>query len=195
VTATLETSSKRDRILTAARALFAERRFDEVSVPEIVKLAGVAQGTFYRYFTSKNALVDGLTMELGQAVVGKIKPIFETNRPFVKQLEPILRTALETTSQFQDVLGFLNTDALLFAETPEGETQRAPLIEMIVRKLERDQALGAIDKSIDCQVVARLVDSVLNRMAKDCLLGQSQIDTERYLQQTVAFLKRALEPI
>ncbi len=195
MTATFETSNKRDRILSAARALFAERRFDEVSVPEIVKSAGVAQGTFYRYFTSKNALVDALTLSLGQAVVSKIKPMFETDQPFIQQLEPILRTALETTAQFQDVLGFLNTDALMFAETPEGETQRAPLIEMIAQKLERDRAAGLIDQSIDGQVVARLVDSVLNRTAKDCLLGQSSIDTRQYLQQTVAFLKRALEPV
>jgi AcrR family transcriptional regulator len=51
---------KRGRLLAAALELFETRGFDGVAVPEIAARAGVAVGTVYRYFTTKEALVNAL---------------------------------------------------------------------------------------------------------------------------------------
>jgi AcrR family transcriptional regulator len=51
---------KRARILEAALELFETRGFDGVAVPEIALKAGVATGTIYRYFETKEALVNAL---------------------------------------------------------------------------------------------------------------------------------------
>lgn len=45
-----------ERLLEAAREAFARHGYDGVSVGEICETAGVAKGTFYRYFTSKDAI-------------------------------------------------------------------------------------------------------------------------------------------
>ncbi len=52
--------AKRDAILDAALTLFSERTFDGTPVPLIADTAGVAAGTIYRYFPSKEALVNAL---------------------------------------------------------------------------------------------------------------------------------------
>src|SRR4029079_5221887 len=49
---------KREAILEAALALFVERGFFGTAVPEIAERAGVGAGTIYRYFESKEALVN-----------------------------------------------------------------------------------------------------------------------------------------
>ena len=51
---------KRDAILHAALVLFAERSFHGTPVPMVAKKAGVGAGTIYRYFESKEALVNAL---------------------------------------------------------------------------------------------------------------------------------------
>jgi AcrR family transcriptional regulator len=46
-----------ERILAAAYALFSTRGVHPVGVDEIIRTAGVAKATFYKYFPSKDALV------------------------------------------------------------------------------------------------------------------------------------------
>jgi AcrR family transcriptional regulator len=58
---------KRARLLAAALDLFETRGFDGVAVPEIAAKAGVAVGTVYRYFQTKDALVNALYRQWKQA--------------------------------------------------------------------------------------------------------------------------------
>ena len=51
---------KREAILEAALRLFVERGFYGTAVPEIADQAGVGAGTIYRYFESKEALVNAI---------------------------------------------------------------------------------------------------------------------------------------
>jgi len=55
-----QADEKRDRLLAAALELFETRGFDGVAVPEIAAKAGVAVGTVYRHFETKEALVNAL---------------------------------------------------------------------------------------------------------------------------------------
>jgi len=47
----------RDALIAAAQRLLAERAPDAVNIDEIVEIADVAKGTFYNYFTDKDALI------------------------------------------------------------------------------------------------------------------------------------------
>jgi AcrR family transcriptional regulator len=66
-------SGKRQAILDAALDLFAERGFHGTAVPLVAERAGVGAGTVYRYFDSKEALVNELFRfwkhELGRALL------------------------------------------------------------------------------------------------------------------------------
>lgn len=62
----------KQRILQAAEEVFGEVGFYEASIARIVQMAGIAQGTFYLYFSSKKealtAVVDYLASELREAI-------------------------------------------------------------------------------------------------------------------------------
>ena len=77
---------KRARLLAAALDLFETRGFDGVAVPEIAAKAGVAVGTVYRYFETKEALVNALYRLLKQSynatVLAPIEPGLPTREIF-----------------------------------------------------------------------------------------------------------------
>jgi AcrR family transcriptional regulator len=56
-------ADKREAIMTAALELFVERGFHGTAVPEIAVRADVGAGTIYRYFESKEALVNAIYRE------------------------------------------------------------------------------------------------------------------------------------
>src|SRR5579859_4900098 len=64
---------KREAILDAALDLFAERGFHGTAVPLIAERAKVGAGTLYRYFESKEAIVNALYRQekaaLGRALL------------------------------------------------------------------------------------------------------------------------------
>ena len=67
----------RERILAAAGELFETQGFDQTTTRDLSKAAGIATGTLFNYFPSKEAIVVELVdvaLEGGEAVYAKRKP-------------------------------------------------------------------------------------------------------------------------
>jgi TetR/AcrR family fatty acid metabolism transcriptional regulator len=67
--------ARRSRILEAALRVFARSGFHVASVDDIVREAGVARGTFYLYFPSKQELLGALLDELTTDLEGTIRRV------------------------------------------------------------------------------------------------------------------------
>ena len=64
------------KILDAARDEFGERGFSDSSIAGITQRAGVALGTFYTYFDSKEALFQALVRDMSGQVRDHVAPVF-----------------------------------------------------------------------------------------------------------------------
>jgi AcrR family transcriptional regulator len=62
----------RGALLAAARRLFAERGYDEVSAEQIVRAAGVTRGALYHHFGGKAELLDAVYEQLEREVTERI---------------------------------------------------------------------------------------------------------------------------
>src|SRR3982750_3078319 len=62
------------KILDAAREEFGQRGFSESSIVGITQRAGVALGTFYTYFDSKEALFQALVRDMSAQVRDNVGP-------------------------------------------------------------------------------------------------------------------------
>lgn len=69
------------RLFDAARHIVGELGYAEASVARITEMAGVAQGTFYNHYASRQALLDSLLPTIGQEMAHFIQERTETIQP------------------------------------------------------------------------------------------------------------------
>src|SRR4051794_11607555 len=70
----LTPEQRREEILVAATALFAERAYDEVSVEDIANAAGVTRGLVHRYFGGRKEGYLALLEQLAAQREAQIRP-------------------------------------------------------------------------------------------------------------------------
>ena len=70
----LDPGQRREQILDAANALFADRAYDEVSIADIANSAGVARGLVHHYFGGRKEVYIALLERLGAQREERLRP-------------------------------------------------------------------------------------------------------------------------
>ncbi len=105
--------------------LFQEKGYDQVSVDEIVKKAGVAKGTFYIYFKKKSDIILEMLRQYDD-YYDRIMSALDDDLPVEKRLEEIVRGACRFTG---DVIGLDLIRVLYTKQLSSGESRRGLLNE------------------------------------------------------------------
>src|SRR5512138_285691 len=95
-TLTKSQAARRERVVRAALELGAEGGYDAVQMRDVASRAGVALGTIYRYFPSKDALLLAVMVQWLRDLeerVGRRPPAGATT---VERIMDVLRRALRT---------------------------------------------------------------------------------------------------
>ncbi|MEQ1505351.1 MAG: TetR/AcrR family transcriptional regulator [Myxococcota bacterium] len=152
--------ARRVQIKATALAVFSDKGYHETSVSDLVDAAGVARGTFYLYFDSKEAifleLLDDLTVHLRSNIVGVdvTRGVASMGDQLHAVVVRILRAVVDnrplTRIIFREAVGLHATvDARLRAFDDE-------LHGYVARSLQLGAALGVI-RPVDPQVAAAAV--------------------------------------
>lgn len=91
---------KRQRVIDQALRMFAERGYENVSVDEILQEAGIAKGTFYHYFESK----EDILLDFGKSQIEIIDRWEEDSPKNIASLEGhIQRLFMELSDSLKDM--------------------------------------------------------------------------------------------
>ena len=96
--------NNREAILDAARTVFADLGYGATSVRDIIRKTGLASGTFYNYFKSKEEVFEAL-MDEGMR---RIRPRLRAERIRSRTFEDFIRNAYRT------YFDYLATDRVTF---------------------------------------------------------------------------------
>lgn len=101
---------RKDEILNAAMELFASKGYEQTSVSDIVKKIGVAQGTFYYYFQSKEEVVNAACERTLASRLESVKNLVESSQ--WNALEKLTRmfTDASPNEEDVDVFGYLHQE-------------------------------------------------------------------------------------
>ena len=188
---------KRERILKAAVKVFARNGFHATRVSEVAKAAGVADGTIYLYFKSK----DELLVSLFEDRVSKLLAFMEGELPKLPSAPERLRAVIDMQ------LGLL-----------EGERDLAEVVTVIIRQSTRlmkefaapkflayldaiarivhdGQHAGDFRKDVSPHIAARAVFGALDGITLTWALGRAEQGAlARAATQLSDILLRGLAP-
>jgi TetR/AcrR family transcriptional regulator, repressor of fatR-cypB operon len=140
------TVDKREAIVIAALELFVERGFFGTAVPEIADRAGVGAGTIYRYFDSKEALVNAIyrqeKLHFAQVVLDGFPAAANTRELFRTLWMRMAKFATEHTDAFI-FLELHHHARYLDAESRAVENRMLELFTGVVTKAQASGELKA----------------------------------------------------
>jgi TetR/AcrR family transcriptional regulator, repressor of fatR-cypB operon len=100
-------TGKREAILNAALQLFTEFGFHGTAMPQVAERAGVGAGTIYRYFTSKEALVNTLYRDWKEFQIAEILRDVPPATPLREQFSIYWNRLVNFAMEFPVAFGFL----------------------------------------------------------------------------------------
>jgi len=96
-------AQRREQILSAARDVFADKGYESATISDIVKKAGVAQGTFYLYFESKKGVVVELAQQPMSDMADRLQGILDGTESFVEILKKFVQLGFEVGDENPDL--------------------------------------------------------------------------------------------
>jgi TetR/AcrR family transcriptional regulator, repressor of fatR-cypB operon len=143
---TYRVSDKRDAIVAAALQLFVERGFWGTAVPEIAERAKVGAGTIYRYFVSKEALVNEIYQQAKQRFAATVLERFPAQAPAREQFRAIWMGMAEFATRCPGQFVFLELHhhaSYLDAASRKVEQQMLAMITAVIEAAQRRGELKA----------------------------------------------------
>lgn len=167
---------KRGRILAAAERIFARHGFFAARVSEIAKEAGVADGTIYLYFKSKDDLLISLFESRMKQVNDQLRTAIADLSP-IDQLHAIIRAYLRMVSEEPSAVEVLTIElrqSNKFMKEYENP-QFADFLRMLGGIIANGQLAGELDATIPSHIAARMIFGILDELALAWVLARQPI--------------------
>jgi AcrR family transcriptional regulator len=120
---------RRDEILGCAERLFAAAGYGRATVNAIIESTGIAKGTFYHYFASKEDLLNGLIERIASRILAAMDVILRDNAPAADKL----RRIHEAGASIKAAHSVLLTEYLRVFYRPENLLARHKMMERMLR--------------------------------------------------------------
>lgn len=72
-----EHDERRNEIIDTASCIFAQKGYDKSSVNDILNAVGIAKGTFYHYFKSKEEVLDAVISKATDMIVQRVEEVVD----------------------------------------------------------------------------------------------------------------------
>ncbi len=139
---TLNEAERREQILSAARAVFNENGYETTTISDIVRRAGVAQGTFYLYFPSKREIVWALANRPMEIVAERVQATMTSGVSFEEMLLGLVKISFRVGGDYPDLCRLLHIGgeaSTLAEQTPMARDIKALGIRMFEVAVEKGE--------------------------------------------------------
>lgn len=150
----VEAPSVRQRLVAVAAKLFAERGYENTSVQEIVRWAGVTKGAMYHHFGSKDDLLVEIYHRVLSMQADRLERIAESDAPVDERLREAAADVVVTAIANRDdaVVFFRSMHLLPKAKQAEVRAERRRYHERFRGLVEQGQAEGVFRSDVSADI-------------------------------------------
>lgn len=157
----LKAADTRKKIYESARQLILEQGFENVSVDSIVEAAGVAKGSFYVHFESKDALAVDLINEFTKTADLDYKSFLQSHSNCSSSLDTLLLLAEKISDFIESNIGIDNMKVLYKAhltkavDTTSATSYSRELYTLLSKTLEMGVEQGELREDLSVASLSR----------------------------------------
>ena len=185
-----EPDSKYERILAAAVEVIAENGYFNSPVSEIAARAGVADGTIYLYFKSKDDVLRTAIDKMFERFHGRVAERFRTVSDPRAQLEYIAQVHLESSSADRNMAIVMQTEirqsANFIAEFSHKHLVR--YIQVVREVVRRGQEGGLFRRDISDGLVAHCMFGAIDELLSSAVFTNRGYDAAATAKQVIDVL-------
>ena len=169
--------SRREEIIKAASNLFSQKSYHDVTMDQIAGEVGVAKGTIYLYFKSKENLYLGILEHTFETIESILEREIAKEDPAPLKLKKILRLIFQFYFQNMDVLRILTRDETRlirehFEFTEHWRHRRIKLYRKVLEKGIKEGSFRSANTELMALIIFGLVGSVMFFYPTDKTAGE-----------------------
>jgi TetR/AcrR family fatty acid metabolism transcriptional regulator len=180
------TEQKRERILDAAVRVFAQEGFYNAKVSQIAHAAGVADGTIYLYFKSKDDLLISLFEDRMEQVNTNLQKALTGATSAVDRLKSVVRLHLKLIEENRHMAEVICVELRQSSKFIKeySNPKFAEFLRLIAGAIAEGQASGELRRDLDPQIISRALFGALDEIALAWLVkGRERFDLDRAADQ------------
>jgi TetR/AcrR family fatty acid metabolism transcriptional regulator len=166
---------KRERILQAAVRVFAKKGFYATRVSEVARAAGVADGTIYLYFKSKDQLLVSLFEDRVERLLAYLETALPDEARAADKLRRIIELQLGLLEGERDLAEVVTV--IIRQSTKLMKEHAAPkfmaYLDAIARVIAEGQASGELRADVSPHLAARAIFGALDGITMTWALGKA----------------------
>ena len=187
---------KRARILDAAETVFARRGFYNARVAEIAREAGVADGTIYLYFKSKDDLLISLFESRMQRVLAALEGAIPDSAGAGEKLRAFITAYMHLIRDTPRVAEVLTVELRQSSKFMKeySNPRFGEFLKLLAGIIAEGQARDELAQTVPAPIAARAIFGMIDELALAWLLGgRDKFDIVRAADWVGAITLRGLE--
>lgn len=187
-----EYNERRKEILDSAGELFSTKGYDKCTVNDILDSIGIAKGTFYYYFKSKEEVLDAIIDRVTEIVVARAEDAASNSElsPVTKMLNTILSMRVESEVDI-DLMEKLHKPENALMHQKSLSLMVTRVTPILVKIVDEGISQGIFNSDFPTQYMQIFLTSSIT-LLDDGIFQVKPEDTQMILRALVALLEKML---
>lgn len=185
---------KRGKIVEAASLLFAKKNYHEVMMEDVAKLASIAKGTVYNYFTSKEELYFSIMRQRMEKLISSLKNKIKEDKTSIDSLHSFIIHSYMFMMKYQTFFLMYQKESLkaeneICSELCTMEKDLKNILKSIIKSGKNENLFREIDEDF---AVDLILGSIFGSVARGIEKKYSEEEMMKDRERTYEFIVTGL---